>query len=594
MTATPLRASDFIASVSVNTHINYNDGAYTNLTNIVSDLAYLGITHVRDGLNTPGQFGGPSIAAYETVARAGIKFTLMVGGGGPVLAVGGTPTNPSLDQRVGYIAQLARMVPGSVAAVEGTNEINNQPINYDGQGGTGAAQLEAALSLQRALYGLVHSDATLKGVPVYYFTGYDAGGIPLGPDPLATPGLADFNTQHPYPNGGDPPADWVSRARALPNETAAHAAAKAPAVYTETGYSSNGGVSGAVNLDVQAKYTLDLLLDAAANGIGETDLYELLDAYAPGSPQSDAGYGLFDYQGNAKPVAVAIHNLNIILTDPGAAASTFMPSTLPYTVGGASGTGHNLEMARSDGSHVIALWDEQPIWNTTTGMQTAAAVHRVTVTLNGGTGSYTVSEYDPLQGTKPIAILVDVNQATIAMSDHPVFLVVSQIDRGGSVPVPALPPPPPPPPTPSVIDGGTFGTGADTLIVTLSEDSYEGNALATVSIDGKVLSPQPLTVTARHTNGDTETFAFKDNFGPGAHTVAVSFANDAYGGSSDLDRNLYVKSVSLNGQTTLAIGPNEVYHALSGPGDILGSGAMFWNGFAEFKFPTIASAMGDV
>ena len=33
-----------------------------------------------------------------------------------------------------------------------------------------------------------------------------------------------------------------------------------------------------------------------------------------------------------------------------------------------------------------------------------------------------------------------------------------------------------------------------------------------------------------------------------AHDIAVSFVNDAYGGSASTDRNLYVNSVTLDGQ----------------------------------------------
>ena len=439
MAQATLRSADFVSSEGVNTHIPYTDGAYSNVSAIIADLSYLGIDHVRDGLNSPGQFGGAPLSSYIAIARAGVRFTLMVGGGGSLAASGGTPTDPSLDQRVGYIDQLVQAVPGSVAAVEGTNEINNQPILYDGQGGqgTGAAELDAALAMQRQLYSLVHADPNLRGVPVDYFTGYGAGSIPVGPDPATTAGLADADTQHPYPNGGQPPAFWVSRAQALGNESAADAAAGARAVYTETGYSSNGGTAGAVSPDVQAKYTLDLLLDDARQGIAETDLYELLDAYAPGSRQGDAGYGLFDSKGAPKPVATALHNLNAILADTGAQAAAFTPAPLAYTLAGQDSTSSSLLMQKSDGTYILALWDEQPIWNAASGTQIAPASHQVTLSLSG-TGDRAIALYDPMSGEQAVATSTGTS-ATVTLSDHALLLSISGTDLPSATP-PAQPP----------------------------------------------------------------------------------------------------------------------------------------------------------
>ncbi|MBV9749270.1 MAG: hypothetical protein JO157_10685, partial [Acetobacteraceae bacterium] len=120
---------------------------------------------------------------------------------------------------------------------------------------------------------------------------------------------------------------------------------------------------------------------------------------------------------------------------------------------------------------------------------------------------------------------------------------------------------PSPTPTPVVTQGGTFGSGADTLILTLAEDAYQGDAQANVSIDGTLLTATPLTVTASHAAGASEAFTFQGYFGSGQHTVAVSFLNDAYGGSPSLDRNLYVNSITLDGNSSpsLASGSAGIY-----------------------------------
>ena len=79
----------------------------------------------------------------------------------------------------------------------------------------------------------------------------------------------------------------------------------------------------------------------------------------------------------------------------------------------------------------------------------------------------------------------------------------------------------------------------------LAEDAYQGDAQYAISVDGK---PGPSgTVTASNAQGQTQTVDLSQTLAPGNHDIAVSFLNDAYGGSSDTDRNLYVKGVELNG-----------------------------------------------
>ncbi len=100
------------------------------------------------------------------------------------------------------------------------------------------------------------------------------------------------------------------------------------------------------------------------------------------------------------------------------------------------------------------------------------------------------------------------------------------------------------------IDGGTFGSGPDTLVVTLAEDAFQGNAQANIAIDGTTLTAQPVTVTALKGAGQSEAFTFKGSFGSGAHDLGVSFLNDAYGGTPTADRNLYVNGASYDGFST--------------------------------------------
>ena len=110
-----------------------------------------------------------------------------------------------------------------------------------------------------------------------------------------------------------------------------------------------------------------------------------------------------------------------------------------------------------------------------------------------------------------------------------------------------IPPANDPEATPTTTNGGTFGSGPDTLVLTLAEDAFKGDAQASIAIDGKTLTAQPITVTALKNAGQSETFTFKGTFGSGAHDLAVSFLNDAYGGTPVTDRNLYVNGATFNG-----------------------------------------------
>ena len=90
------------------------------------------------------------------------------------------------------------------------------------------------------------------------------------------------------------------------------------------------------------------------------------------------------------------------------------------------------------------------------------------------------------------------------------------------------------------------GPPVTSVTVNLSEDAYGGDAQCTVSIDGKQVGGLQ-TITALHAQGHYDALTFTGAFGVGSQAVAVSFVNDAYGGSPGLDRNLYVDSVAVNG-----------------------------------------------
>ena len=108
------------------------------------------------------------------------------------------------------------------------------------------------------------------------------------------------------------------------------------------------------------------------------------------------------------------------------------------------------------------------------------------------------------------------------------------------MPAPAPAPTPTPPPVLSI------GSGPDVLALSVAEDAWQGNAQFTISIDGEQVGGVQ-TATALRGAGQTQTVDVLGSFGGGDHRVTVNFLNDAYGGSSATDRNLFVNGATIDG-----------------------------------------------
>ena len=496
-TTSTMTAAEFLSTLGVNTHTSTGAANYGNIPEVISDLQYLGISNVRDGDNG-------SLANLITMAQAGIKFDFLMAGGGAI-------TTSHLQQEFTVINQVSQAVPGSVAAVEGANEINNFPITYNGVGG-----LQGAVNMQEALYSMAHSNSSLPGISVYYFTGYNAGSDGVGPNPAATSGLADYDTQHPYPQNGEPPANWVSPAQALGNESSPYG----PAVYTETGYSNSGTFGDNIGLQGQAAYTLDLLMDDAKNGIARTYLYELME-------EGD-GFGLFTTSNAPTPAATAIHNLTSILADSGTVpsgttAASFSISNLPSD-------GNDMALIKSTGATDIIVWAEPQITASSSG-----PTETVTVAL--GTTYASVQVYDPTQSSSPIQTLADVSSVQVAITDHPIVIQVNSTTiSGGS-----------PPPSPTFITGPTAGSGSHSLVLDLS--ASEAKETVQVSVNGKTEFKTAQPVTALQSALQEETFTINGTWRT-PPSVTVTFANST--GKSVSGASMYIDGATYNGSAVSA------------------------------------------
>jgi hypothetical protein len=547
-TPTPVaaaRAEDLLQSMGVNTHLNYYDTTYNNYQEVITELQYLGIDHVRDTL--PDTTDPGALSRYQAAMSAGIKFDF-------TNAASNVPSELNLASDLAVLNALELSNPGGIAAVEGLNEIDGVPTFAYG----GLVGLPAAIAFQTALYDDVKADPSLKGVAVYNMS-LRQGGNPGALGNMSAE--ADYSNTHVY-------FMWVPPSWNIPNQVAANAEAVPgkPAVITETGYDTmthtDPGGAAFVNEDVQAKFTVSLYLDAFQSGVASTYVYELMDEVAdPNDTNHEDHWGLFNADGTPKEAATALHNLTTILGDSASNAQTFTTGSLAYSISNLPDSGNDMLLEKSTGAFDLVVWNEPQLWNYTNNTEITVGSTPVTVTF--GTTYQTVEVFDPLSGTAPIEKLTNVSSVTLGLTDHALIVEVEPTTAPPVVSTPVVTTPVVTTPvvttpvvttpvvtTPVVADPPpNTTTGSDTLTLNLSEDAWQGDAQFTVSIDGQQVGG-PTSVTALAANGASDSFTYTGNWGTGTHTIGIDFTNDAYDGTPDTDRNLIVNSITYDGKTT--------------------------------------------
>ncbi|MBV9561740.1 MAG: hypothetical protein JOY90_15020 [Bradyrhizobium sp.] len=405
---TVMDASAFVKMIGICVHMPYTDGAYANLPNVLADLKFLGVRNVRDGI--PGTDGVPSLQARDALKRMaleGIKFNMIF------------PSGLGAGAAINYLQILEKAVPGSVAYVEGYNEINNFAVSFDGATGP-----EAALNGQKALYHAIKADPALKAVPVIDLTGFDMVKDPKFTHGSSLAGLADVMNIHVYAQNGDQPERWIA-----PGKPSIYAAMKddLPKAITEFGYATrpeSGWLVIGVDERTQAKGILNGLLDAARAGFDVIYIYELLDEKAdPENAELGFHFGLFTFDNRPKAAAKTIRNLTSLLAadDGGGTRAVAGAQAVEVVVEapGAKEPVHSLALTKANGNPVAAVWREPPFWNRAEGKPLEAPPLQVTVSFKGACRS--TRTYDVLTSDQPVATQAI---ATVALSlgDHGQFV----------------------------------------------------------------------------------------------------------------------------------------------------------------------------
>ncbi|WP_252955023.1 hypothetical protein [Siccirubricoccus soli] len=511
-----MRAADFLGTIGVNTHIAWQDGAsaYANQGNITKAIEYLGVKYVRDGV----PYEGWTLPFYQSLAEKGVKFDLITTS---------TSFNETGDysKDLGHISSLVQAVPGSVASIEGLNEVNTWTVNYQGQN-TGS-NLAVGKAVQALLDQQTNANPLLKDIPVLNLT---VGGITAQQASVMgdMSAISDYGTWHPYFGNGDQP--WANISSGVAAAKLLNPVDKVQITesnyYTAVNDMAWGG--GGVTEEVQAKLDLNLLMDAAYAGVARTFLYELLDNGLTPTNEIEGSLGLFHSDGSPKQVATAIHNLTTILADNATNAASFTTGALDVSVSGLSSNGKTMLLQKADGHYQMVIWAEPDIWNE--GSRTPINVASQPVTLTLGQTAGTVKVYDPMAGTSAISSAANTKAITVQVSDHPIIVDIYGTGTGTVPTTPSVPTTPTAPTAPTAPSTGTatktIGSGSDALVLKISQDAYDGNAQYTVSVDGKQIGGT-LTATALHSADVSDTITVKGDRAAGNHPVAVNFLNDA-------------------------------------------------------------------
>jgi hypothetical protein len=397
-TYTPLRAQTVRESIGVNTHINYTDGAYRRIADVIKALDYLGIKHVRDSAPRFAEGGGLPLMNYVWMSRAGVKFDLIIGG----------QIKESYDPKRSLLGlqALEKAHPGAIEAIEGFNEVDHLPVTYKGD-----TSIEASVAAHKATVSLLRTDLLLGKKPIYDLTGSE--------QMASMKGRGDFHNAHVYAQNGLQPGNWM-------NQTGETYRSK-PWVVTEFGYASNsesGWLVIGVGEEGQAKGVLNGIMDAQRHKASRIYLYELLDQKPdPEGKEKEMHFGLFRLDNQPKPVATALRNLLKIIEDHDPAARTFKPASFNVSLEGQPDTVQITTLQKANGKTQIVLWNEVTFWDRATGKPIDNAAVPVKVTLPAGVRATAL--YDPIKQDQPIRSLDDTGIITVSVPDYPVILEVT-------------------------------------------------------------------------------------------------------------------------------------------------------------------------
>lgn len=312
----------------VNTHLNNCcNGQYENTARVISEVKYIGATHLRDG---PIPMGG-LLERYKTIASAtGVRFHAVIEMGSPK------------RQRdcLAVIDSWLKTTPGLISVIEGGNE---QDTPYPKSQG---ATLNDTATLQYQVYNIGQA-AKVKVAQLSVGAGWmpplwEGNYKNFGKPP------ADYGNAHVYPGKGQTPTFALKYVGNL----AAWSVNGKPVDVSEFGIFAGQQTSAALT----SAYIHTAPFSSYLLGHAYFSVYALHD-------DSTNVVGFYDARGLPRAHAHYWHVTSRLLADPAGRNLTYRTANITFTdmrtVGKGSTGIRNVPMFKSDGSVWIAVYDEE-------------------------------------------------------------------------------------------------------------------------------------------------------------------------------------------------------------------------------------------
>lgn len=372
---------------------------------------------------------------YKFNELTGAKFSMGLGSG----SKGG---KHELEFMLGCANELAQR--GLLIALEGANEPNNYPIEYDGLPGGGANSWIGAAHQQRDLYELSRSDKYpfLNNVPIWSISTVGAANDNVGLQYLEIPENANTKMpdgtkyathmnchnyafknegiwanpndnqtwKHSDPtsnNPGDGPyvnfgMTWNKSFKGYDSETLIDM----PRVATETGLK----VFGAFTEDMHASFLMNIYLSQFKRGWSNTAIYILRDRVD--EDPSNITYGMFRGDNSKRQAAECIRNLTTILHDDINAKN--VSEDFVYSIPNKPSVVHDLLLQKSDGKFYLIVWGEK------------YSGGKVNATVQFGSNVKKVNIYNPKNSAEIEKTYDNVDRITLTYTINPYIFEIEE------------------------------------------------------------------------------------------------------------------------------------------------------------------------
>jgi hypothetical protein len=398
-----LWAYAFEDQIGFNVHTSYTE--YSNAPQLLANLQYLNIHHVRDGMSIiPGS--APVISAMNLLGANGIKFDLLT-------------TNLISSGTIG--SDLSNLNPGDVDAIEGPNEADLT--------GNGAWAPNDATTAQTIYAYIQSNNSTLLAI------GPSIGGTATYANIGDLSPYINYGNTHDYEAGFFPEnAGWGSQgycsqvyadvAYNLCN--AKQASVSRPVAATEFGYQVSSTTINDVDSGAQGSYILRQIFEHQSQGITKSYIYSLYDS-------GGQTYGIFSNDDTPRPAAYQIAGFMNILKDTTPIGSN---CTVPAAV--ATSGISSFGVCMSNGQYALVVWQPVVGWDTNAKAYDIVTPISARITYSLGFGPSTVTEWTyPFESQWVNSGPISPNAVTV--TDAPSIVMFNGPAYPG--PLPTLPPP---------------------------------------------------------------------------------------------------------------------------------------------------------